>query len=687
MKALHINKCLYLLSGICLALTSVFSTTPVPAAAQTLDKVNWVVEIDVTAPEDTVRSWAETKLRGQGYSYEIITNDDILTISSQGSGTLSDLAAVLNDKAAFPFTLISGPAEISISGSAVQGQKFPVVVESNPSTGYRWMLEDTDQFIESAETSFAVESNLRGSSQRQTVYLESNIDGTAELKLIYRRSWEALEPATRRVSIQLTDFPEQIDLSNPQAPKSIISTNVENRGEARTAASGYWILKNSWGTGWGMNGYMYIRYGTSRVGEGASYVDSSGSVAPVTSYPASFDGRSLGYTSPVKNQGRCGSCWAFGTAAVMEHNLAKNGTSASLSEQMLISCNKDDWNCGGGLSANKYHYNTVARNQSAAGAVLTANMPYGESSNTGSSPTVACTSKSQSYVLNNWSYVHSRPTQNQNAEEFYLPSISDIKYGIYNYGAVTAGVCAGDAFQAYSGGSTVFSTDEADYECGGGTNHQIILVGWVDDVNNPTNLKPSNGAILKPGSVKATLQWGLPSGRKAKEIRRYEVQVALDAAFSEIIKTKSTGQRTWAVTGLLPDTTYYWQVRAIFKDGTVGDWSYAKEPRNFSTSLAKGPVLRAPANGSSKFPVVMKWKKPAGCPTGTAYILQYGADPVFSAGTYIETSVITTTSYRLDVLGTAGTYYWRVKAVDAGGTKDYSQFSSVRSFKRVIPAP
>lgn len=71
---------------------------------------------------------------------------------------------------------------------------------------------------------------------------------------------------------------------------------------------------------------------------------------PNVELPNEVDWRNEGVVSPVKDQGGCGSCWAFSSAEVLESHAAISagkGKLKTLSTQQLVSCMPNPLQCGG----------------------------------------------------------------------------------------------------------------------------------------------------------------------------------------------------------------------------------------------------------------------------------------------------------------------------------------------------
>jgi len=168
------------------------------------------------------------------------------------------------------------------------------------------------------------------------------------------------------------------------------------------------------------------------------------------SLPANFSWVDQGGVTPVKNQGSCGSCWAFAATAELEsHMRIRYGTTLDLSEQQIVSCNTAGAGCDGGWAFAAYD---VFRTH---GAVLEDCHPY----QAADPPAAPC--RQGEFPGFAWISGYRHISNN----------VTQIKTALLD-GPVCTGIDASPAFEAYASGCF----DQP----GAGTNHLVLIVGWDD---------------------------------------------------------------------------------------------------------------------------------------------------------------------------------------------------------------
>jgi C1A family cysteine protease len=402
---------------------------------------------------DLLKSSLAEKLPKQGIS---ITSQagasgpdaQLVRTTLQGQTSLDQLREILYTDLPPVTDLIGGPADLILDAPVSENQLIDIILESRPATGYAWDLSalSTGAFQVLGEE-YTDQSGVLGGSARQVLHLKATTTGAPTLQLNYRRSWEGPAQPSHTLAVKMSSYPQSMDISSPKARLNVAPLDVESQIAGPQAPS------------------------------------------ITEALPPSYDLRPSGYVTPIRNQGGCGSCWAFATVGAMESAmLYHNLPSTDLSEQFLVSCNQSGYSCSGGWWTHDYHFGRLGKNQTAAGAVLESAKPYTAQNGT------CDTAYSHPYKLSSWNYVS---TAN-------IPTVTEIKQAIYSYGGISAAVCVGSKFQSYTSG--IFSTDESS-TCGTGkVNHGIVLVGW-NDTEQTWILRNSWGSWGESGYMR--IKWNI----------------------------------------------------------------------------------------------------------------------------------------------------------------------------------
>jgi len=310
--------------------------------------------------------------------------------------------------------IVVGAADDGREIELSEGQVLVVRLEANPSTGYGWQVAEPGQegiLRQTGVIQFEPDSELLGAPGTQILRFEGKRDGQTTLRLQYRRPWEMEVEPRRTFQLQVTAVgPLGVAEAAPM-PSPTAETDIPRDEHAKQ------------------------------------------------DLPSAFNWCDLGGCTPVKDQGACGSCWAFGTVGPLELNiLIREGLRQDLSEQYLVSCNTDLWGCRGGGWAHDYHAWKVPPGDQGAGGVLESASPYVARDDPCEPP------HAHQYQLESWHFV---------ADEWGVAPVVDTKRALYEHGPVATAVCVNSAFQSYGGG--VFQGPGCAV-----INHAVVLVGWDD---------------------------------------------------------------------------------------------------------------------------------------------------------------------------------------------------------------
>jgi hypothetical protein len=152
---------------------------------------------------------------------------------------------------------------------------------------------------------------------------------------------------------------------------------------------------------------------------------------------------------------------------------------------------------------------------------------------------------------------------------------------------------------------------------------------------------------------------------------RYRVQFGTDSLFTRTLVDDSLLAGAGRAVGPLDRSTrYFWRVRAKTADG-ISTGAFARAQSFVTIPFAPAATsLVSPADGTTDLPraSLLRWRAAV---HASSYGLQIALDSLFLSPVVDDTTIIDTV-YHTDALAGLTRFYWRIRAINAGGSSPYT---------------
>jgi len=182
----------------------------------------------------------------------------------------------------------------------------------------------------------------------------------------------------------------------------------------------------------------------------------------------------------------------------------------------------------------------------------------------------------------------------------------------------------------------------------------------------PLSSPPNHIALTEP-----TLKW-----EPVKGAAYYKVEVSTDSTFNFVDHIYTTYNTSLTPKDATAHDTFYWRVRGVDAEGHEGTPS----PARYFVKHIAAPVLLRPDNGIAVVIPSLEWRATEGA---AYYRVEVTIDPTFNSVDHTYTTYNTSLTPN-DAIA-QGTFYWRVRGVDAETHEGTN--SAAWSFVMRIPAP